>query len=220
MHAFLFLLMFVLVSVLSLCLLFLLDFSLFFLIVFFLLYPEISHKQGVSQRALARSLQYSSVSKMAAATSYRLLETCQSVKFAMKCQGNNNSTDAVLSLTSVNMFEVPLWRAVLAVKGEKRKFGTRHQSAVESARNLLSKFPDRISAAAKKRVLDKLKLQVDARPRRWLVQPSAVLVGSQPSAELCRRGGGQEKINSRRLFPESSGNKKGCDQSRARWRSQ
>ena len=41
----------------------------------------------------------------------------------------------------------------MSVPGEKRKFGSRHRSAVESARKLLSKYPDRICAAVKKRVL-------------------------------------------------------------------
>ena len=118
--------------------------------------------------------------------------------------------DAVLSITAVNTGKNPFWRAVLTVNGEKqRKYGTRHRSALESAKKLLSKYPHRISAAMKKRVLGIL--QGDVRPRKHVSRPRSfwrairqadvqspvqVSVGAQPSsAKPCRALRGKRKLN-------------------------
>ena len=71
-------------------------------------------------------------------------------QFFMLSQDNITSTEAVMSTTTVNTQKKSFFRAVVSVKGEsKRRFGTRHSSALESAKKLLSKFTERISAAAK-----------------------------------------------------------------------
>jgi predicted esterase len=78
----------------------------------------------------------------------------RSVSLAWVCQDYINSTNAVLSITAVNTERVSFWRAVLRVKGEKPRYGTRHRSAVESVQKLLSKWSHRIPAAAKERALE------------------------------------------------------------------
>ena len=109
----------------------------------------------------------------------------QSVKFALLSQDNINSTDAVLSITAVNTQSCPFWRAVLRVKGEKPRFGTRHRSAVESVRKLLSKWSHRIPAAAEERAL----VECGAQPRSSRRVPSLnQLEGQRPvPVRACKR---------------------------------
>ena len=76
-----------------------------------------------------------------------------------------SSTDAVLSITAVNTEKIPFWRAVLRVKGEQPRYGTKHRSAVEFAQKPLSKCSHHISAAAKERVLEVLLGDVTPRER-------------------------------------------------------
>jgi predicted esterase len=93
------------------------------------------------------------------------------------CQDYINSTNAVLSITAVNTQSCPFWRAVLRVKGEKPRFGTRHRSAVESVRKLLSKWSHRIPAAAEERAL----VECGAQPRSSRRVPSLnQLEGQRP----------------------------------------
>jgi len=155
---------------------------------------------------LMRSRSQLSVSKMAGAQ--------QSVNFALLSLDDYNCIEnAVLSISAVNTDykgrKKPFWRAVLTVKGGKnRVYGTKRGSAVESAQKLLSKYPDRISAAEKKRVLEVL--QGDVRPRKHGSQPRSsgcvpiihqgdgqgpVPVFAGPLAKLCRRLRGKRKLN-------------------------
>ena len=85
-----------------------------------------------------------------------------------------SSKDAVLSITAINTAKVPSVRAVLRVTGEKPYYGTTRRSAVETAQQLLSRYPERISEAERKRVL--AVLQGDVTPRRF---------GSQPRSSRC-----------------------------------
>ena len=101
-------------------------------------------------------------------------EQC-SVNFPILSQDNITSTEAVMSITTVNTPKQSFLRAVLNVKGEKRRWGTRHCSALESAKKLLSRFAGRISAATKKGVLGMLQRAV--RPRKHGVQPRKKSVG-------------------------------------------
>lgn len=101
----------------------------------------------------------------------------RSVSLAWMCQDYINSTNAVLSITAVNTQSCPFWRAVLRVKGEKPRFGTRHRSAVESVRKLLSKWSHRIPAAAEERAL----VECGAQPRSSRRVPSLnQLEGQRP----------------------------------------
>ena len=84
------------------------------------------------------------------------------------------STNAVLSIIAVKGKATTLWRPVLRVIGERRCFGTRQKSAVESTRNLLSRISDRMSDAER----DRLLIAVQA-----VHGPSTH--GSQPSSPPC-----------------------------------
>ena len=115
-----------------------------------------------------------------------------SVNFPMLSQDNITSTEAVMSITTVNTPKKSFFRAVVSVKGEsKRCFGTRHSSALHSAKQLLSKLTERISAAAKKRVMGVLR--GGFRPRKHGVQPRCSRCGSQKKAKLCRGLRGKRK---------------------------
>ena len=109
-----------------------------------------------------------------------------SVKFPMLGEDNITLTEAVMSITTVNTAKKSFLRAVLAVRGEskERYFGTRHCSALESAKKLLSRYEERIAPPTQKFVLGGL--QKALRSRKCGVQPSSSRCGSPRGAKLCR----------------------------------
>ena len=93
------------------------------------------------------------------------------VPFTLLTQDGSSTTQAVLTITSVGATS---WRAVMSVSedAERRSFGTKHREAWQSAKNLLSRFPHRISDAERKRIVEVV--------QRWHTGESTH--GSQPSS--------------------------------------
>jgi hypothetical protein len=111
----------------------------------------------------------------------------QLIPLTVLIANRSKSTRAVLSVRRARSEKKKktFWRAVLRVTGEAgRYWGTRHPDAVESTRNLLSRFPGRISAAELNRVLEVMGQG-----------PVPVLDGSQPSLRPRCRVRGKRKIN-------------------------
>ena len=99
----------------------------------------------------------------------------QLIPFTVLTANHSQSTHAVLSVVPVSSAKNNFSRANVRVTGEgTRYWGTRNLDAVESARNLLSRISDRISAAELKRVLEVVQ---DA--------PGSSTRGSQPSSSPC-----------------------------------
>ena len=139
----------------------------------------------------AKRLECFFVDSIVASYSKMACSQCR-VSFPMLSQDNITSTEAVMSITTVNTPKKSFFRAVVSVKGEsERCFGTRHTSALHSAKKLLSNLTERISAAAKNRVMRDLRRGF--RPRKHGVQPRCSWCGSQKKAKLCRGLRGKRK---------------------------
>ena len=114
-------------------------------------------------------------SPAAPSTASQMAAQNQLIPFTVLTANHSHSTHAVLSVNPVSSANKTFSRVNVRVTGEgTRYWGTRNLDAVESARNLLSRISDRISAAELKRVLEVVQ---DA--------PGSSTRGSQPSSSPC-----------------------------------